>query len=355
METVQSPEGKRRGCPFINVSKEHVPPYGVMMLVAPPDKRPPMSPSSASYIRHKALGTKFFGYSINNEYGVYTDKCDRWAMIQQDPHRFVFNGDVTVPPGGSGYCTFGEYPARATLQPGMLPIATNDFHFNYYAAIENSWNLHSSSRQGAFRFFGKIQERSLGIWVVPNILENRTYNIAGTFSANGAVTAAWDLLGIYDDSAGTGQTIADDWLFRQIYQIPPKPRPTTKPITCLMPGVYFLEYEGIASAWNPADEDTSLPYEVVVDNDAATADQLAAFASGVLTKTSNGYSASWPNQKFVGRLVFRAEEPVTVSIRQSLSNKVAISGAWRLIYDIRREDIFDQWYGYGYQNFWWVY
>jgi hypothetical protein len=352
METVKSAEGKRRGCPFINTSKEYVPPYACMMLVAPPDKRPNINASDANFIRRKAYGSKFFGYSINNEYGVYIDKCDRWGMIQQDAHRFVFNADTTVPPGGTGYCTFGEYPARAELRPGMLPVAASDFHFNYYAAVENSWELQASTSQGAFRFFGKIQERSLGIWVVPNMIENSFYAIAGMFSASGAEVASWSLSGSYSSSIRT--ELADDYLYRQIFGLPAT-LPTTQPITCLLPGVYVMVYEGIASALNPAEEDISLPFEVIVDNSLDEQHKQEGFASGVLTKVSNGYSSYWPDKSFRGQLTFEVtDKPVDIQLRQTLSDKVLVSGQWRLYYDIRRADLFTLWYGIPYVYSAWV-
>lgn len=349
METVQSAEGKRRGCPFINTSKEYVPPYACMMLVAPPDKRPNINASDANFIRRKAYGSKFFGYSINNEYGVYTDKCDRWAMIQQDSHRFVFNGDVTVPPGGAGYCTFGEYPARADVKVGMAPLVSSEFHTNYFAAVEDSWVLHSSSGQGAFRFMGSVQERTQGVWVVPNAINNRTYSISGTFSATGAEVAAWTMNGVY--SSSVTYDYADDYLYRMVFGIPPGTSPWTQPITCKLPGVYSLTYQGVAVVNNPADEDWLLLYEVDVENTVPDQYKMEAFASGAIQKVSNGYSTYWPDRYFRGQMVLQVtDRPVDLRLRQTLSDKINVSGHWQLVYDTRRQDIMTKWYGYPYEH-----
>lgn len=97
-------------------------------------------------------------------------------------------------PNGTPVLTGEEKLEKATA---LAPLRTSELHTNYFAAVEDSWVLHSSSGQGVFRFMGSVQERTLGIWVVPNAINNRTYSISGTFAATGGEVAAWTMNGVY--------------------------------------------------------------------------------------------------------------------------------------------------------------
>jgi hypothetical protein len=324
-DTIGSAEGKRRGCAFINLSNEFVPPFGCMMLVGPEDKRNDYPPRDAAYILNKATGAKFFGFEFDNEYGVYTDKCDQWAMILQDPNRFVFNGDTTVPPGGTGYCSFGEYPARANQPKGLSAISSTDYWYGLnFAAVENSWSLERSGPEGAFKFFGKVQEVPQLIWIVPNQSLSSVYSIAGTFTSQGIASAS--LLVTYS-SAGT-------FLGTKVFVYPQTGLSFTEPITLKMPGIYVLQYKGTANALNPDPADTTIAYELSVAHNAEAGAFEEDKASGVLKKVSDGYSSFWPSQSFEGgmRIAVRSS-PVTVQIKQTLTAKVETEGQWRIVYD----------------------
>ena len=344
---IGSAEGKRRGCAFQNLSNEFVPPFGCMMLVAPADKRNGYRPSDASSILNKATGAKFFGFEVDNEYGVYTDKCDRWAMIMQDPHRFVFNGDTSVPPGGIGYCSFGEYPARALQPRGITAISSaSQWDGFFFAAVEDSWNLEPSGPEGAFKFLGNFSDLATMIWVVPNQSLSSIYSIAGRFTTQGVETA-W-LLVTYD-SAGR-------FLSTKVFLYPQGGFPFTDPVTLNMPGVYVVQYKGTANAVNPDPADTTIAYELSVTHNAEAGAFGEDKASGVLKKVSDGYSSFWPSQSFEGgiRIAVRSS-PVTVQLKQSLTAKVETEGEWRIVYD-KAATASANWLGgnAGFGNPWWV-
>lgn len=340
-ESVTSPEGKRRGCPFINLSKEYVPPYACMMTVAPPERR-----SLNDTIASKATGVKYFGYSINNEYGVYIDKCDFWGMLMQDASRFVFNGDVTVPPGGSGYCSFGEYPVRTELTPKMAPYNVDIWDGNYFAAVENSWRVYAvASRQAAFRYYGKTRERSLMLWLAPNYNVPRYFGIGGAFQSSGiAVAELKELTQLY----------LTDYFTQYFFSLPDSTDWFSTPITLKAPGVYIFEYEGFANALNPAEDDTAIAFQLELSDDTGSANLEESKGGGVLYKMSNGYSGFWPSQSFRGYAVVRVEsKPVKIQLRQTMTEKVTTEGRWRCTYDKGASLSFLHSGSLGLSGYWW--
>jgi hypothetical protein len=325
-DTIGSAEGKRRGCAFRNLSNEFIPPYACMMMVAPPDKRKP----PANRIDYKATGVRGFGFTIDNEYGIYVDKCDLWGMIMQDPSRFVFNTDVTVPPGGTGYCSFGEYPVRTELIPGMTPYSANLWDACYYGAVANSWQVHATKAENAaFKFFGKVQDRSLMILLAPNYRVPYLYSIGGNFESSGIEVAT--LTELTQFQAG-----GLDLFLTQFYDFPLDNAAFTTPITLKCPGVYVFQYRGTASALDPDVSDTAIPYELSIVHDTAVANVDENKGDGVLYKMSNGYSTYWPSQAFEGWCVVRVDStPVKIQLKQTLTAKVETSGQWRCSYDKR--------------------
>lgn len=329
-ETIGNAEGKRRGCAFRNLSNDFVPPFACMMLVAPPDKRANVGASSAANIFNKATGLKAFGFEVDNEFGVYIDKCDLWGQLMQDPHRFVFNSDVTVPPGGVGYCSFGEYPVRALLSPsGLGTLRTNLWDSEFYTPVQDSWAMYGSTRIGAFKFFGKLQSRTRISWVVPNLNVFTFYSVYGQFKNTGIEIVPWTVEG---DTTGVGE--AHNFMRGEMYDHPgiSMITPFRTPITLKIPGVYVLQYKGIANAYNPDPADTTIPYEYEIETNATKYSQLKG--GGVLKKASDGYSSYWPNQAFEGSMQVVVEDtPVTVQLKQTLTEKVTSEGHWRIVWD----------------------
>lgn len=116
---------------------------------------------------------------------------------------------------------------------------------------------------------------------------------------------------------------------------------------CLLPGVYSMTYQGIASVSNPADTDYILLYEVDIENTVEDQYKMEAFASGAIQKVSNGYSSYWPDRYFPGQLVLQVtDRPVDLQLRQSLSDKINVCGHWQLVYDTRLQDFMTKWYAY---------
>ena len=327
-DTIGSAEGKRRGCPFINLSKEFVPPYACMMIVAPPDKRWSGAEAQQS-INWKASGVRGFGFEVDNEYGVYIDKCDQWAMLMQDPNRFVFNTDVTVPPGGTGYCSFGEYPVRASLKPGMIPYTTNEWDSCYYAAIEDEWHVQAVDNLGAFKFFGKVQAQSLLVWLAENQSLPSMYQIGGEFTTSGTDAAVMRV-------SETAFRDATDLFYQKLFEHPGTGVDFSTPITLRMPGIYYFQYGGTASVVNPDPEDTTIPYELSVESTSGSDLDNQSRASGVITRQSNGYTTYWLDQEFSGVYqVLVKSNPVRIRLSQTLSTKIDTEGEWVLGYDKR--------------------
>ncbi len=327
-DTIGSAEGKRRGCAFINLSKEFVPPYACMMVVAPPDKRLSGADAQRS-INWKATGVRGFGFEVDNEYGVYIDKCDDWAMLMQDPNRFVFNTDVTVPPGGTGYCSFGEYPVRASLKPGMIPYTTNEWDSCYYAAIEDEWHVQAVDHVGAFKFFGKVQAQSLMVLLAENKSLPLTYMIGGEFTTSGTAEATMRV-------NETTYRDATELFYERLFEHPGVGVEFSSPITLRMPGVYEFRYSGTASVVDPDPSDTTIAYELSVENNAALDLAYEEKASGVITRQSNGYSTYWLDQRFAGGYrVLVNSSPVQIRLKQTLSDKITTEGVWILMYDKR--------------------
>jgi hypothetical protein len=327
-DTIGSAEGKRRGCAFKNLSNEFVPPYACMMLVAPPDKRAKGSDAQQD-INWKATGVRGFGFEVDNEYGVYIDKCDEWAMLMQDPNRFVFNTDTTVPPGGTGYCSFGEYPVRASLKPGMIPYTTNEWDSCYYAAIEDEWHVQAVDHVGAFKFFGKVQAQSLMVVLAENKSLPLTYMIGGNFTTSGTDEAT---MRVNETSYRDGTEL----FYERLFQHPGLGVDFSTPITLRMPGVYEFRYSGTASVVDPDPSDTTIPYELSVENNADLDFGYEEKASGVITRQSNGYTTYWLDQIFSGGYrVLVKNKPVQIRLKQTLSEKIATEGVWVLAYDKR--------------------
>lgn len=323
-----SAESRRRGCPFINLSKEDVPPYACMMLVAPPDKRTKGN-DAVNSLQWKSTGLRGFGFEVDNEYGVYIDKCDTLGMLLQDPYRFVFNTDITVPPGGTGYCSFGEFPARASLDREDLQFS-NYWDGAFYGPIENEWHVQPLLTTGAYKFFGKSQANTRMVMIIPNLSLSKFYGIEGTYTCTGTSNAVLD--------PGDRQTLLGvngSIFFSRLFGYPSNSGTFSTPITLKAPGVYVFAYNGRVDALNPDPSDTTIPYRFEVADDIALAvSSTQKRGEGVLTRVSSGYSTYWPSHSFTGYCrVLVGDNPVELQLKQVLSEKVEAQGEWWLSYD----------------------
>ena len=334
-----SAESRRRGCPFINLSKEDVPPYACMMMVAPPDKRTKGN-DAVNSLQWKSSGVRGFGFEVDNEYGVYIDKCNTLGMLMQDPYRFVFNTDVTVPPGGTGYCSFGEFPVRANLKQGMVPYSTNYWDSCFYGPIENEWHVQALNTVGAYKFYGKVQARSLMVWLVPNITLARNYNIRGSFECSGINNAS---LSVLDDSSSRG--VEDSIFFERLFGYPSGALSFSTPMTLKAPGVYAFYYRGTANVLNPDPSDTTIPFRFETYDGTTALSTSEKRGEGILNRVSNGYSTYWPSADFSGVIrVLVGDNPVELQLKQVLSEKVEAEGEWWAMYDREASSVN---FGYG--------
>lgn len=320
-ESTTSAESRRRVFSFINTSSEWIPPFAVMMLVSDPEKRskqPSKSLHEGLYHddKHKA---SLFGTTVENDYVAFVDKCDLVGEIMQDSARFAFNTELSVPPGGRGCGSFGEFPVRAAQSAG-----SGFFHNTYFAVQRDNWYLQHSGSFGAFRFMGVLDKENL-VWVCPNLTQDYHVGARGTFATEGVETVDLD----------TTASSLNLWpsLEGQFFEVDPT-------ITVKTPGAYALRYGGTASAIDPGVSDTILPFAVEAEFQYKgkplviqpyNIDSLVA--AGNLIKVPSGYEGYWPTQKFEGFCVFRVDDvPVQIRLKQTDSEKVRTTGEWALTF-----------------------